>query len=140
MPTKINGTARAMQSLTKDIEYYVCFCKPNISVTGNLADISQRNFEVLIQAIGLRAMPVILSNPTAESDLAAAGSTITGSGYLWKFACETSDAFHNFRPYGTVGPVGHLVDELHGVVLPNAVVLDTKTASKNIEFVKFETL
>jgi len=147
---KINGTASATQTLTSNIEYFTVFCSAfnaisdplnvsgvNIKVTGNLADISQKNFEVLLQSVGLRAMPVIMNNPAATDDLDLMGApTLIGEGYIWKFAVERGDIFSNFGPAGTIGDVGFLIDEIHNIVLPSGVTIKTKGVGINVEFVK----
>src|ERR1035438_3433099 len=82
--TKINGAASAQQNLTSDIAWYTCFASSpmcftspnpnppecqererliNIQVTKSPLDESQKNFEILLMSIGMRAMPVILADP-----------------------------------------------------------------------------
>jgi len=148
MPEKIHGASGALQSLTDNIRYYEVFVLSpgattdpatatdvNIFVTGNITDVSQKNFEVLVQSIGLRAMPVVMNDPVPVADVAAEGATqIAGEGYKWKFAVERGDIFNNDGPNGTIGPTGFLIDELDGIVLANATVLKTKGAGQNIEF------
>src|SRR6187402_1937262 len=140
MALKIHGAATAMQNLTADLQYYVCYAsspgafsdpnpnppedqeKPrlvNIQVTDNPLDESQKNFEVLLMSIGLRAMPVILSDPLAVLELAEYTIELCGEGYIWKFAVERGVQFYNFTPYGTPGPVGLLIDEIDGIILPS---------------------
>jgi hypothetical protein len=148
---KINGTSSSNQSLSSSIEYYTVFCSAtnavtdpenvlgvDINVTGDLSDISQKNFEVLLMSIGLRAMPVIMNDPVATEDLDLMGApTLIGEGYVWKFAVERQNMFDN-----GVSDVGYLIDEVDYIVLPNGVTI--RTTQKigdppsviNVEFVK----
>ena len=152
MVDRVHGTASSMQSLTESIVYYKMFTLSsgavadpltatgvNIDVTGSIVDERQKNFEVIVQGIGLRAMPVIMNDPVAVANVATEGAVeIIGEGYVWKFAVERSDYFKNVGPNGTISDVGHLIDEMNGLVLPNAVVLVTSGVTQNIEFTASE--
>ena len=166
MPIKINGSATSMQNLTADLQYYVCYAASpgaftdpnpnppvsqelarllNIQVTAHPLDESQKNFEVLLMSIGLRAMPVVLSDPLAVFQLQDHTLELSGEGYIWKFAVERGVQFYNFTPYGSPGPVGLLVDDLDGVILPSGVRITTVTGSatgwaKNIAFTRMENI
>jgi hypothetical protein len=148
MPARIHGASSAMQSLTDVVQYYELFTLAsgatsdpttalgvNIYSTGNITDISQKNFEVLIQSIGLRGMPVIMNNPVPVLDIAQEGAVqLSGEGFKWKFAVERGNIFENAGPNGTIGPTGFLIDELNGIVMPSGVLLKTKQPDQNIEF------
>lgn len=160
MPKQIHGAATSMQNLTADLQYYICYASSplcftnpnpnppppqdlerliNIQVTGGTLDQSQKNFEVLLMSIGLRAMPVVLGDPVAVEQLAEYTVELSGQGFIWKFAVERGVQFYNFTPYGTPGPVGLLVDDLDGVILPSGVRVTTVSGSpsgwaKNIAF------
>lgn len=153
MPQRINGAAFAHESVTRNVQYYTAYMTSpgayttpqtatgvNVRVTGATNDISQRNFEVLLQSVGLRAMPILMNNPVAVADLsvqtneAPAAPTLSGEGFVWKFAVELEYVFNNTGPGGTIGPVGFLIDELNGVKLPSGTLLATKGIQKNIEF------
>lgn len=152
MVQKIHGAATAMQNLTENVTYYKVYTlslgattdpltagQVNIHQTGNIQDESQKNFEVLIQGIALRAMPVVMNAPVAVANVATEGATeISGEGYVWKFAVERFDYFNNEGPNGTISPVGFLIDEINGIVLPNATVLITSGVDQNIEFATSE--
>ena len=166
MPIKIHGAATAMQNLTADLQYYVCYAASplcftdpnpnpppseevlrlvNIQATGNPLDESQKNFEVFLMSIGLRAMPVILSDPLPVLELADYTTELSGEGFVWKFAVERGVQFYNFTPYGTPGPVGLLIDDLDGVIIPSSVRITTVTGSpsgwaQNVTFTRMETL
>lgn len=166
MPTKIHGSSTAMQNLTADLAFYTCYASSpgcfsdpnpnppatqelmrliNIQVTGRPLDESQKNFEVLLMSIGLRAMPVVLADPVPVVQLADYTLELAGEGFIWKFAVERSVQFYNFSPYGSPGPVGLLVDDLDGVILPSGVRVTTVTGSptgwaKNIAFSRTENI
>ena len=150
MPIKIHGAATSMQNLTGDLQSYVCYAASpgaftdpnpnppppdelarlvNIQVTGKTLDESQKNFEVLLMSIGLRAMPVVLGDPVAVLELADYTLELSGEGFVWKFAVERGVQFFNFTPFGTPGPVGLLIDDLDGVILPSGVRITTVTGS-----------
>lgn len=148
MAIRINGAATAHQNLTENLQYYLVWAKApkafsdpeyatgvDILATGNYHDITQKNFEVLVMSVGLRAMPVIMSDPCPVQSLELEDAKeITGEGYIWKFAVERSDYFKNTGPYGTISDVGFLIDELHGIILPNGIKLETTGPTQNIEF------
>lgn len=166
MPININAAASADQVLSGSLQYYVCyaasplcFTNPNpnppsaeeilrlvnIQVTGNPLDESQKNFEILLMSIGLRAMPVILSDPYPVIELADHTNELSGQGYIWKFAVERGVQFYNFTPFGTPGPVGLLVDDLDGVIIPSGVRITTVSGSpsgwaKNVAFSRMDTV
>lgn len=150
MPIRINGASTSMQNLTADLQFYMCcaaspgaFTNPmpnppadqqlqrliNIQTTGNPQDQSQKNFEILLMSIGLRAMPVVLSDPEPVADLTQFTHELSGEGFVWKFGVERGVQFYNFTPYKTPGPVGLLIDDLDGVILPSGVRLTTVTGS-----------
>lgn len=149
MSLRAHGTAGTAQSLTGVIHYYTVWASSpnaftdqenatgvNIRVTGNIQDESQKSFELLIQSIGLRVLPIILNNPTAVAALENSGApTLTGEGFVWRFASEQRDAFAT-----KTSPVGLLVEELNGIVLPNGAVLQTAGVGTNIEFMRNDTL
>ena len=166
MPIRINGASSAYQNLSADLAFYVCYASSplcftspspnpppseeltrlvNIQVTGSPLDQSQKNFEVFLMSIGLRAMPVVLSDPAAVIELADYTPELSGEGFVWKFAVERGVQFFNFTPYGTPGPVGLLVDDLDGVIIPSGVRITTVTGSpsgwaKNVAFSRMDTI
>ena len=129
-----SGAMGSIEVLTGNIEFFTLFTTLNITVTGDYNDNSQKDFESVVQCIGLRAMPTVMNNPVA---LNGSGSNVlenygapslTGAGYIFKFATEIPGA-HS---------VDTLKDELNGIVL-NAGVIDT-TSTINMEFTKQELL
>lgn len=143
MVVKTLGVAGATRVITNPVHVYTVWCESpgafsdkenamgaNIQATGNIRDESQKNFEVLVQSIGLRAMPLVIELPYVVEDLQKSGApTLNGEGYVWKFAVEMAQAFENAN-----GSVGLLVEEIGGIVLPNGTVLRTKSPNQNIEF------
>ena len=164
MPERIHGAATSMQALSANLQYYACYAKSpeaftipqpnpangidrlvNIQVTGSPRDQSQKNFEVLVMSIGLRAMPVILNNPMPVMELSEHTPDLSGQGFIWKFAVERGAQFHNYTSRGTPGPVGLLIDDIDGLILPSGVrVTPVKNSSsgweQNIAFYKLESL
>lgn len=142
------------ENVSSNIQFYTVFAKSpgaysdpenatcvNILMTGNYTDESQKNFEILLQSIGLRAMPVMMNKPCPYEKLQTMGApNIFGEGFIWKFSVEMPYVFENFTGKGTPGPVGLLIDELNGVVLHNGTILRTKGQGTNIEFVRRELL
>lgn len=156
---RINGAATAQQSLTGSIQYYVMYASSplafsdpdpnpdvaeeatrliNIQTTGEIRDQSQKNFEIIFQAIGLRAVPSIMNDPEAVEDLAARGApSLTGEGFIWKFATEQDNIFYN---YSNSDPVGLLISDLDGLVIDSGVQLVTTGGSINVEFTSMDKL
>lgn len=149
MISKAHGVASASQVLTGNLQYYTVWCESpnavsdpdnatgiNIRFTNDIADETQKNFELLIQSIGLRAMPIILNEPLAVSDLAADGATtVTGEGFVWLFSVEQENVFAT-----RTDQLGLLILELDGIVLPNGAIIDTSGGGQNIEFEVRENL
>lgn len=147
MVSKKQGIASVSTTITNETQTYLVWCASpgcvtepssasgvNVLFTGEIADETQKSFEVLVQSIGLRAMPIILEKPMPVLDLSAHGAkVISGEGYVWSFATEQKDVFAT-----KTDKVGLLVEEIKGIVLPNGVVLETRGSDRNIEFAKIE--
>ena len=58
-----SGAMGSVEVLTGNIEFFTLFTTLNITVTGNYTDDSQKDFESVVQCIGLRAMPTVMNNP-----------------------------------------------------------------------------
>jgi hypothetical protein len=120
--------------LSSNIEYYSLFTKLDITSTGDFSDNTQKDFESVVQVIGLRAQPVVMNNPVALSGSGAlvlenyGAPSITGAGWIFKFAFEREG----------VHTIDTLKDELDGIVL-NSGTIDTKS-SVNMEFTKQDLL
>ena len=147
METK--GSAATFQAVSGNLEQYTVWCSSpnavsdpdnataiNLRITGDIRDVSQKNFELLIQAIGLRASPVILQQPVAVADLTQVeAQVLTGQGFRWCFATERADQFNTEQD-----PVALLTQDLHGIVLANGATLVTQGAQQNIEFRRKDSL
>ncbi len=128
------GAMGSIEVLTGNIEFFTLFTTLDITVTGNYNDVSQKDFESVVQCIGLRAMPTVMNNPVAVNGVGAqvlesyGAPSLTGAGFIFKFATEIPGA-HS---------VDSLKEELNGIVL-NAGVIDT-TSTVNMEFTKQDLL
>mgnify|MGYP003137080417 CR=1 FL=1 len=129
-----SGAMGSAEVVSGNIEFYTLFTTLDITRTGNFSDNTQKDFESVVQCIGLRAMPVAMNEPV---ELSGSGSfvlenygapTLTGAGFIFKFAFEREG----------VHTIATLTDELHGIVL-NAGTVDTKS-SVNMEFTKQDLL
>lgn len=129
-----SGAMGSHEVVTGNIEFYTLFTTLDITRTGDFSDSSQKDFESVVQVIGLRAQPIIMNNPV---ELDGTGSlvlenygapSITGAGWIFKFAFER-EGVHSIQT---------LIDELDGIVL-NSGTVDTKN-SVNMEFTKQDLL
>jgi len=166
MTTRIHGAASAQQNLTGELQFYVVYCTSpgaftdpspnppeneeevrsiNIQVTDEIQDQTQKNFEILYQSVGLRSTPTIMNNPEAVATLQAAtvgAPSLTGEGFVWKFAAERADVWEDFA---VDDPVGLLIKELDGVIIESGVRITTVDGSssgtaKNMEFIRVNNL
>ena len=129
-----SGAMGSSEVLSSNIEYYTLFTSLDISRTGDFADDTQKDFESVVQVIGLRAQPIIMNNPVALNGVGQnllenyGAPSITGAGWIFKFAFERE----------SVHTIDTLKDELNGIVL-NDGTIDTKS-SVNMEFTKQDLL
>lgn len=129
-----SGAMNNQEVLSGNIEFYSLFTSLDITRTGDFSDNTQKDFESIVQVIGLRAMPVVMNNPVALSGVGAlvlegyGAPTLTGAGWIFKFAFEREG----------VHTIDTLRDELDGIVL-NGGTIDTK-GSVNMEFSKQDLL
>ena len=129
-----SGAMGSSEVVTGNIQFYTLFTTLDITRTGNYADDTQKDFECVVQVIGLRAQPVVMNNPVALNGVGSnvlenfGAPSMTGAGWIFKFAFERED----------VHTIDTLKDELDGIVL-NVGTIDTKN-SINMEFTKQELL
>lgn len=129
-----SGAMGSSEVVTGNIQFYTLFTTLDITRTGNYADDTQKDFECIVQVIGLRAQPVVMNNPVALNGVGSnvlenfGAPSMTGAGWIFKFAFERED----------VHTIDTLKDELDGIVL-NVGTIDTKN-SINMEFTKQELL
>lgn len=124
----------SQEVVTGNIEFYTLYTSLDLTHTGDFTDNTQKDFESIVQVIGLRAMPIIMNKPVALSGVGAnvlegyGAPTLTGAGWIFKFAFERE----------SVHSIDTLRDELDGIVL-NGGTVDTKS-SINMEFTKQDLL
>ena len=87
------GAMGSVEVLTGNIEFFTLFTTLDINLTGDYSNNSQKDFESVVQVIGLRAMPTVMNNPypngVGANVLENYGApTLTGAGYIFKFATE----------------------------------------------------
>jgi hypothetical protein len=128
------GAMGSSEVVTGNIEFYTLYTKLDITRTGDYSNPTQKDFESVVQVIGLRAMPIMMNEPVylnGVGDIALenfGAPTLTGAGWIYKFAFER-EAVHTIQT---------LTDELHGIVL-NGGTIDTKS-TVNTEFTKQDLL
>ena len=128
------GGARGAELLTGNIEYFTLYTSLNITASGDYRDDTQKDFDMIIQVIGMRAMPIIMNTPVRINGIGAnkmeayGAPSITGKGWIFKFAFEREG----------VHTIDTLTTELNGIVL-NDGVIDTIT-DINVEFTKQDML
>lgn len=129
-----SGAMGSSEVVTGNIEFYTLFTTLDITRTGDYSDNTQKDFESVVQVIGLRAQPVVMNNPVRLSGVGAnllenyGAPTLSGAGWIFKFAFER-EGVHTIQT---------LKDELDGIVL-NGGTIDTKN-SVNMEFTKQDLL
>lgn len=129
-----SGAMGSSEVLSSNIEYYSLFTTLDITRTGDYSDATQKDFESVVQVIGLRAQPIIMNNPVRLNGVGSnllenyGAPSLTGAGWVFKFAFEREGAH----------TIDTLKDELDGIVL-NVGTIDTKS-SVNMEFTKQDLL
>jgi len=129
-----SGAMGSQEVVTGNIEFFTLYTTLDITSTGDYSDLTQKDFECMVQVIGLRAQPIIMNNPvyidgTGGVVLESYGApSLTGAGWIFKFAFER-EGVHSIQT---------LVDEMHGIVL-NGGTVDTKN-TVNTEFTKQDLL
>lgn len=129
-----SGAMGSSEVVAGNVEFFTLYTTLDITRTGNYGDASQKDFESVVQVIGLRAMPVIMNEPVYINGVGSlvlenfGAPSMTGAGWIFKFAFER-EAVHTIQT---------LTDELHGIVL-NDGTIDTKN-SVNMEFTKQDML
>tara|TARA_Y100000389_G_C17320344_1_gene442704 strand:+ start:150 stop:587 length:438 start_codon:yes stop_codon:yes gene_type:complete len=129
-----SGAMTSMEVVTGDIEFFTLYTTLDITNTDDFADNTQKDFESVVQVIGMRAMPIVMNNPVELSGIGNnvlenyGAPSMTGAGYIFKFATERPGAH----------TVETLVDEFDSIVL-NSGTVDTKS-SINMEFTKQDLL
>ena len=134
MAVRINGAARGGEFISNNLQFYTMYTTLDITVTGSYADATQKDFDAVVQLIAGYSQVIISNDPVNVSDLNANGApTLTGAGYVFKFAVEHPDVFND-----GVNPIGKLISSMDGVVLNGGTI--ATTGSINLEFTQSETL
>ena len=134
MSIERSGAMGSSEVVSGNIEFYTLFTTIDITRTGDYKDNTQKDFESVVQVIGLRAQPIIMNNPVELNGVSSnvlenyGAPTLTGAGWVFKFAFEREGAH----------TIDTLKDELDGIVL-NGGTIDTKS-SVNMEFTKQDLL
>lgn len=129
-----SGAMGSAEVVTGNIEFYTLYTSIDITRTGDFSDASQKDFESVVQVIGLRAMPILMNEPVPLDGTGSnvlenySAPSMTGAGWIYKFAFERT----------SVHTIQTLIDELHGIVL-NGGTIDTKNTI-NMEFTKQDLL
>lgn len=129
-----SGAMGSAEVVTGNIEFYTLYTSIDITRTGDYSDASQKDFESVVQVIGLRAMPIMMNEPVELDGIGSnvlenyGAPTLSGAGWIYKFAFERT----------SVHTIQTLTDELHGIVL-NGGTIDTKNTI-NMEFTKQDLL
>ena len=121
---KIHGAASASETLSGNINFYTMYIKTlDITHTGDLLNQSQQNLDDVVNLISLVSQPTIMNNPISVT-LNGIAPTLTGPGFIFKFAVEHTDVFKR-----SGDDVGILKELIHGTTI-DTVLLGTS----NIEF------
>lgn len=129
-----SGAMNSSEVVSGNIEFFTLFTTIDITRTGNYSDSTQKDFESVVQVIGLRAMPVVMNIPVRLNGVGAnvlqnyGAPTLTGPGWIFKFAFEREG----------VHSIDTLTNELDGIVLNGGTVDTTNTV--NMEFTKQDLL
>lgn len=129
-----SGAMGSQEVVTGNIEFYTLYTNLDITRTGDYNDPTQKDFECMVQVIGLRAQPIIMNNPvyiSGEGDIQIenyGAPSLTGEGWIFKFAFEREG----------VHSLDTLKNEMHGIVLNGGTVDTLNTV--NTEFTKQDLL
>ena len=125
-----NGAASASENLTGNINFYTMYIKAlNITATGDILDQTQQNLDDIVNIISLVAQPTIMNAPLSVT-LNGLAPTLTGAGFVFKFAVEHADVFER-----SGDNIAVLKELLHGITI-DGVALSTA----NVEFAMSDIL
>ena len=127
---RIHGAASATETVSGNINFYTMYIKDlDITHTGDILDQSQQNLDDIVNIVSLVAQPVIMNNPLAVT-LGGLAPTLTGAGFVFKFAVEHADVFER-----SGDNIAVLKELLHGITI-DSVALSTS----NVEFAMSDIL
>jgi len=134
MTVRINGAARGGEFISSNLQFYIMYTNIDITQTGSYSDATQKDFDAIVQMSEMFPQVIISNDPVNVSDLNANGApTLTGAGYVFKFAVEHPDVFAD-----NGDPLGKLTNSMNGVILNGGTI--ATTGSVNLEFTQSETL
>lgn len=134
MAVRINGAARGGEFISSNLQFYILYTTLDITQTDSYQDATQKDFDALVQMIAMFSQVIISNDPVNVADLNANGApTLTGAGYVFKFAVEHPDVFNDAG-----NPIGKLINSMDGVILNGGTI--ATTGSINLEFTQSETL
>jgi len=129
---RIHGAARAGENLSGNINFYTLYVSGlDITTTGDVADQTQQNFDDVCNLINLVAQPVIMNNPISVTLDQVGAPTLTGAGFIFKFAVEHGRIFE--RNGDTVAILKEIFE---GVVIDSVIL----SSPANIEFAMSDLL
>jgi|TARA_B100000768_G_scaffold152598_1_gene148346 hypothetical protein len=127
---RIHGAASANETVSGNINFYTMYVSGlDITSTGSIQDQSQQNLDDLVNILSLVAQPVIMNNPLAVT-LNGLAPTLTGAGFIFKFAVEHSDVYQR-----GADNVGILKELIHGTTIDGVAL-----SASNIEFAMSDIL
>jgi hypothetical protein len=127
---RIHGAVSASENLSGNLNFYSMYVKTlDITHTGSILDQSQQNLDDIVNILSLVAQPTIMNNPLAVT-LNGLAPTLTGSGFIFKFAVEHTGVFHR-----SGDNVAILKELIHGTTI-DSVALSTS----NVEFTMSDIL
>ena len=140
---RTSGLVQITNTIVDTTQKYIMYISDEINLLDFNNIISQENFKTLVQAISLRALPIIREFPIKVTSLEKGTKGIpgffgfAGGGNIFLFETETIDVYQNTSKNGTIGTCGLLIDDLDNLQLPDGVVVRTKIAP-NIVVVRKE--
>jgi hypothetical protein len=125
MTSRVHGSASSCEVVSGNIGFYTLYLKDvDILSTGNILDISQQNFDDVVNIINLVSQPIIMNNPIPVN-LAGIAPTITGAGFVFKFATEHSNIFERNGDSTAI-----LKEAFSGIMIDDVLLI----VGTNIEF------
>lgn len=125
-----NGAASASENLTGNINFYTMYIKTlDITATGDILDQTQQNLDDVVNIISLVAQPTIMNAPLSVT-LNGLAPTLTGAGFVFKFAVEHADVFERGGDNIAV-----LKELLHGITIDSVAL-----SVSNVEFAMSDIL
>ena len=123
----VNAVVLDNKESIDSLEYFTLYTTLDITVTGNFSDNTHKDFQSVVQVIGMQHFPVVTREPlrldgTGNNQLENFGApSLTGSG--WKAKLVFAEGTQTIEK---------LKEELNGIVL-NSGTIDT-TSVINMEF------